>query len=202
MHNSSSPDWLSKPLKVILLFSVLLMILIAFGTFFDLVTGIGMFFIYIISYFHTLIIVLPILLIKKFGAGTSVYVPSALIGLFVEYYMEWMREPVLISPWCVVGWSVIFLAVGFSADVIYRILPDQMHERNRAILTGLFMEVIHFVLILVAVSFFYIPVPDGESFLSAAYFGLPWLMINSIFGGYTAYALSLKVKSEKTKVIE
>lgn len=34
---------------------------------------------------------------------------------------------------------------------------------------------------------------DAGSFMGIAYFGLPWMIINSAFGGYTAYAITRSV---------
>ena len=68
------------------------------------VGGVGMFFIYIMGYFIALVVVLPILLVRRFGVGLMVFLPYAIIGLFVEYYMEWVLEHTLLTPWAVVGW--------------------------------------------------------------------------------------------------
>jgi hypothetical protein len=165
------------------------MVLTAYGAFFDIASGIGMFFIYIISYFNAVCVVTPLVLVKRFGAGTSVYVPSAVLGLPTEYYMEWVRNQVLVSSWCVVGWCIFLLAIGFSADVAYNIL-ESMEEKKCTILTGVIMGCVTFVLVLVAVSFFYVPAPESVTYVDTAYFGLPWLIVNSAFGGFTAYAIS------------
>jgi len=46
----------------------------------------------------------------------------------------------------------------------------------------------------VALTFFYIEQQSGPgSFLGVAYYGLPLLVVNSGFGGYTAYAISRNV---------
>jgi hypothetical protein len=46
-----------------------------------------MYFVYIAGYFNVLVVLLPILLIKRFGVGTAIYLPWAAIGLVMEYYM-------------------------------------------------------------------------------------------------------------------
>jgi hypothetical protein len=73
-----------------------------------------------------------------------------------------------------------------------RFLPVQQNLRTKAILMGIVLGVASFLLTLVAQAFFYrVPLPtDHDSFVGVAYFGLPWLLINSVFGGYTAYAIS------------
>ena len=181
-----------KPWQVILLFGILQAAITGFGTFFDLATGVGMFFVYVVAHLNALVVVLPILLYRRFGVGTAVYLPWAISGLFVEYYLEYVLYHHLRSPWGVLGWCVVGLAIGFSADLAYRYLPRAMSERRRAILTGVTMGCVNFLLTTVALTFFYVPTstPFSETFPGVAYWALPWLILNSGLGGYTAYAIS------------
>ena len=57
------------------------------------------------------------------------------------------------------------------------------------------MGLVSFVLTVAALDFVYVgPLPtDPGSFVGIAYFGLPWMILNSAFGGYTAYALARDV---------
>jgi hypothetical protein len=177
--------------------------LTGFGTFFDITGGIGMYFVYIVGYFNVLVVLLPILLIKRFGVGTAIYLPWAVIGLVMEYYMEYIVNPVLISPWCVVGWCVCGLMVGLMADLAYRFLPAKMNERNRAIITGIIMSLANFLLFLIPLTYFYKPVsatiPVHPNYLTVAYYALPWLLLNSGFGGYTAWVITRNVKMKQQK---
>jgi hypothetical protein len=67
------------------------------------VGGVGMFFIYVTGYFIALVVVLPILLVRRFGVGLMVYLPYAISGLFVEYYMDWVLQRNLVALWAVAG---------------------------------------------------------------------------------------------------
>jgi hypothetical protein len=156
------------------------------------VPGTGMFFVYMLGYFNALVVILPILLIKRFGVGAMVYLPYAVVGFFVEYYYEWLKEPVLVGPLAVVGWCLFGIATGFSADLTFRFLPTSLDERLRSVLMGVVLGAAHFVLTVVALRFFYTSGLDTKpgSFVGVAYFGLPWLIANSTFGGYTAWAIS------------
>ncbi|UJG41586.1 MAG: hypothetical protein K9W45_03755 [Candidatus Heimdallarchaeum aukensis] len=198
-----------KVWQIILIFGFLQSTVTAIGTyFFDFfagsatvgfgkmgeIEGTGMFFVYMVGYFNALIIILPILKIRQFGMGTAIYLPYAIIGFFVEYYYELIKTKSLVSPWAVVGWCVFGLATGFSADLSFKFLPSNLNLRNRTILTGIIMGLTNFILTLVALTFFYVnPQTGSGSFLGIAYFGLPWLLVNSAFGGYTAYAISKKI---------
>jgi hypothetical protein len=185
-----------KPWQVVLLFGLLQSALTGLGTFFDLATGVGMFFVYAVAHLNALVVVLPILLYRRFGVGAAVYLPWAISGLFVEYYLEYVLYHHLRSPWGVVGWCVIGLAIGFSADLAYRLLPRTMSERRRAILTAVAMGCANFVLTTVAVTTFYVPTstPFSETFPGMAYWALPWLILNSGVGGFLAYAISQEVR--------
>ena len=210
--NNAQPSrlsWLLKPWQTILIFGTLLWFLYGLGSFtFDFfagsataafgvwpeVGGVGMFFVYVLSFFITLVVVLPILLIRRFGVGLAVYLPYAITGLFFEYYFDLVVSPNLASYWGVIGWCVFGLAIGLSADLAYRLLPVSFSERLRAITTGVVMGVTNFVLVAVALTLFYVEPQAGTgSFLGVAYYGLPLMILNSGFGGYTAYAISRNV---------
>lgn len=154
------------------------------------VRGTGMFFVYMIGYFNALIVILPILLIRRFGVGAAAYLFYFFPGSLVNYYYEWIKEPVLISPWAAFGWELFGPLAGLSADLVYRLWPA--HERARAVAMGLVLGLASFVLTLIALLCFYqTPMAtDAGSFWGLAYFGLPWLLVNSGFGGYTAYAIA------------
>ncbi len=207
-------NWRLKKWQTILLFGFLLMIIYALGVyFFDYfagtatagfgimgeVLGIGMFFIYMIGFFLSIIIILPILIHKSFGIGILIFLPYSIIGFFVEYYYEFASQQTLKSIWGVFGWTVIGLLIGLSADLTFRFLSKKISLKIKAIIMGIILALTNFVLTLIAVSFFYkISTPITSiapgSFLGVAYFGLPWLVINSGFGGYTAYAISRNFK--------
>ena len=202
----SLSSWRLKPWQTILLFGILLCFIHAFSSFtFDFfagaatagfgvwgeVGGVGMFYIYVLSYFLVLVVILPVLIIRRFGVGIAVYLPCAIIGLFVEYYMEWVINPVLVSPWAVVGWCVFGLITGLSADFTYRFLPGSLNERWRAIITSLVLGTIMFLLTLLALTYFYVEQQTGPgSFLGIAYYGVPFLWVSSGFAGYTAHAIA------------
>lgn len=202
--------WRLKSWQLILIFAVLLCLIYAIGSFtFDYfagaatagfgiwgeVGGVGMYFTYVMAYFIALIVVLPILVIKRFWVGMAIYSIYALSGLFVEYYMDWIVDRVLVSIWAVPGWCVLGLATGLCADLCYRYLPIHLSERWRAILTGLTVGIATFIAVAIAISFFYIEqeLIYTADYFSVAYYGVPFMLVSSSFGGYTAYAISKRV---------
>ena len=214
MDKNSQFTWKLNRWQTIILFGFLLMIIYALGTyFFDFfageatvgfgsmgqVWGIGMFFIYMIGYFVAIIVILPILIFKNFGTGTLIFLPYAIIGFFVEYYYEWLSVQNLKGVWAVFVWSAVGLLIGLSADITYRYLPIKMSLKLKSIIMGMVLAVANFLLTFIVLRFCYkiaLPVSPVEpgSFLGVAYFGLPWLIINSGFGGFTAYAINKELK--------
>ncbi len=202
--------WRLKSWQLVLIFAALLCIIYAFGSFtFDYfagaatagfgvwgeVGGVGMYFTYILAYFIALVVVLPIFIVKRFWVGVGVYSIYALSGLFVEYYMDWVVDRVLVGLWAVAGWCLLGLATGLCADLAYRYLPPRLSERWRAILVGLTVGIATSAAVTIALSFFYIEAETTYSadYFSVAYYGIPFMLISSGFGGYTAYAISARV---------
>ena len=209
MERINQLSWKLNRWQTILLFGFLLMIVYALGTyFFDFfagsatvgfgkmgeVWGTGMFFIYMIGYFVAIIVILPILIFKNFGIGTLIFLPYAIIGFFVEYYYEWVAVQALKGIWAVFVWAIIGLLIGLSADLTYKFLSKRISLKIKSIIMGLVLAITNFTLVFVVLRFCYkvplsiSPIEPG-SFLGVAYFGVPWLLVNSGFGGFTAYAI-------------
>jgi hypothetical protein len=148
------------------------------------------------AYFYALVTVLAILSLQRFGVGAAVFLPIATLGGLMEYYIEWVANPALRSPWLALGWSLVFLGIGFSADLVYRFSPSGWHPRWRAILMGAVFGLTMYLLYRLGLSVFYPYAPDQghlRYFVSGIYFSLPWMLVNGAFAGYTAHAISLRV---------
>lgn len=180
-----------NPCLIILIFGILLSCVYALGTYFfdyfagsatlgfgimnEKVWGIGMFFIYMIGYFIAIIVILPVLLIRRFGIGTAVYLPYAVVGFFVEYYYEFVKVHSLSGLWAVFGWSLVGLAAGFSVDIAFKFLPHRLNERWRSVFMGIILGIASFLLNLAPLYLFYKTSPQTcpGSYLGVAYFALP-----------------------------
>lgn len=181
-----------RPWQVIVLFAVLQFLLTGLGIFVDQ-ASIGFSYIYALSFFNALFVVLPILLIRRFGVGVAIYLPYATIGALINYMMEWVVDQLLASPWYPFVFGLFGLAVGFSADLVYRFLPAHHNLKIRAILAAITLGLVNFLTTVVGGSYFYkpdaFPVPPAEPFLEVAWWALPWLIANSAFAGYAAWAM-------------
>jgi hypothetical protein len=169
-----------------------------FGVEGDRYMGIGMFYIYMTSLFLSLIILSAIYKTNEtFGVGFLVFIPYAVIGFFVEYYYE---IDVLKGVWAVIGWCLIGLIVGLSADISFKLLQTQTELRHEYVagLTGVSLNLIYFLLVWIAIETFYIAgtgLSGPGSFLGVAYFGLPWMLIHGFIGGYLAYNLNRNIST-------
>jgi hypothetical protein len=154
--------------------------------------GMGMFYLYMVSYFSSLIVILPALLTRRFGTATAVFLPYVIVGFPINYYFEWVADHTWVAPWSGLGWTAAFLLTGLSVDLALRYLPEKLTSAWRAALSGVIMGLVCFVVTVAALDFVYVgPLPtNAGSFVGIAYFGLPWMVISSAFGGYTAYALA------------
>lgn len=159
--------------------------------------GIGMFYVYVISFLSSLIVILGILRSNQFGMGLLIWAPYAVAGLFVEAFFELILNPVLISYWSVIGWCVFGLITGFSADISFKLLNSRTKLDIKIIcgIVGVIMSLTYFLTTLIAIGFFYKSgwgggsFTDPGTFLGVAYFMLPWMIIHAFFGGFTAYAI-------------
>lgn len=166
--------------------------------------GIGMFYVYMISYFSSLIVVLAILKSKIFGMGFLIWLPYAIIGFFVEAYFELEK---LINIWGVVGYCIFGLITGLSADISFKVLKEKANIDDKIIagITGVIMSLVYFGTTLIAIGFFYEggwmagSFSDPGTFLGVSYFGLPWMIINAFFGGFTASAIDIFSKNQQSK---
>jgi len=155
------------------------------------VRGTGMFFLYMSGYFTSLIVTLPMLKLRRFWTATAVYLPFVVLGFPISYYFEWVREHTWAAPWSGLGWTIGFLAVGLSADATFRFMSARWSDRVRAVITGTAISLASFLCTLACLRLVYrAPYQSGPgTFQGLAYFCLPWLLANSAFGGYTAYAI-------------
>lgn len=156
------------------------------------VGGTGMFFIYMLGFLNTLVVLIPVLRLGFIGAGVLVYSLWALVGLPTEYYYEWVLNRSLRGVWAVAAWCAAGPLNGLAADLAHRFLPRSLAPALRAALTGVALGAACYLTTLAALGFLYtVPLDAGPgAFAGLTYFGLPWLLVHSALGGFTAWALS------------
>ena len=156
------------------------------------VVGTGMFFVYASGFLPALLTMLPVLVVPRFGVATLVWVPLVVVGFPINYYFEWTVERTWVTWWSGLGWTAAFLLSALSVDVTYALTGDRGSQRIRAILCGLCFGLATYLTTIAALAIVYRgPLPrDAGSFFGLTYFGLPWLLLHSAFGAFTADAIA------------
>jgi hypothetical protein len=195
-----------RPWQVLLLFAFLQSGLTALGVYFfdyfagsatagfgrmSAVGGTGMFFVYMLGFLNALVVLVPVFRLGFVGAGVLVYTLWALAGLPTEYWYEWVLNRSLRGVWAVAAWCAAGPLNGLAADLAHRFLPRSLAPGLRAALTGAVLGLACYLTTLAALAFLYVvPLDTGPgAFAGLTYFGLPWLVVNSALGGFTAWAL-------------
>ncbi len=151
------------------------------------------------TYFTVLVVVLPLLILRRFGAATAVFLLYVTVGSFIEYRMEWVAVSKLASPLGGLGWGLYGVLVGLSADAAYRWLPHSIPEARRAAITGAVTGCAFFLTTYLAMATLYaVQAPESHYrfFSSQVYFSLPWMVLNGGFAGYTAEMLARGVRDK------
>jgi hypothetical protein len=148
------------------------------------------------AFFMALPVMLSILSLRRFGAGTIVFLPYAILGFFAVYYMDYITLHTMLSVWGALAWSLGGLLTGLAADLAFRFLPRSISERWHAILVGVIVGLGIYLTPLIAMTFFYIPQPPESHyymFTTRIMYSLSWLLINGGFAGYTAYLIPKRI---------
>lgn len=144
-------------------------------------------------YFIVLVVALPIARLRRFWAGTAVFLPYAIIGLLPTYYFEWLASHNLKGLWGVLAWCLIGPLAGLLGDLAYHLLPARLSESRRLTITGSVLGAAIYFTVLLALTTFYKtidPASHVRYFVQGWTFSLPWMVVNGGFAGYTAHALT------------
>ena len=191
--NASQPISRPKFWKTALLYGAIHFLVMSYGAFIIEQTDCQW---VVPAYFMALPVMLSILALRRIGAGVVVFLPYAIVGFFIVYYMDYVTLHTMLSVWGAVAWCLGGLLTGLAADLAYRFLPPNIPEKWRAILTGAIIGLGNYLTPLVAMTFFYNPHPPESHyylFTSGIVYSLSWLVVNSGFAGYTAYAIHERV---------
>jgi hypothetical protein len=176
--------------KTVLAFGALHFLVMTFGLVVEAYSG-GCMFI-IPAYFMVLVVMVPILQLRRVGAGAAVFLPYAVLGFPPTYYFEWHVSHGLWGVWGVFAWCLIGPLTGLAGDLAWRWLPRRIPERRRAVATGALLgAAVYATTLLALLTLYRRPDLSGHLrfFTHGVWFSLPWLAVNGGFAGYTAHAL-------------
>jgi len=177
-------------------FGMLLFLVFTFGTVFELTVTRGVCFVYVISYFMALVVVVAIRRVGWRWTGVAVFLPYAVIGFPAVYMIEFVSEQTLIAPWAAILSSLTGPLAGLTADMAHRFLPGSIREEWRSALTGMLTDLGYFVFMLLSLAFLYKEPGSGLAhYLNGIFLTLPWLLVNGALGGYTAHKMTERAKA-------
>ena len=150
----------------------------------------------LMPYFAGLAATMPILKIRRFGAGIGTYIPYAVLGFVPLFMFDWMQSHALRGLWAVFAWCATGPFIGLCADAAWG-LSAKLHDRSRAILVGAVLQAVTFAVILLGLALLYVDPSAGDSharlFDTKWFFTAPWMALNGAFGGFTAYAIRREI---------
>ncbi|MFW9922626.1 MAG: hypothetical protein ACFFDW_04965 [Candidatus Thorarchaeota archaeon] len=119
-----------------------------------------------------------------------------LIGIPIEWWLEYSVSGVLKSPWGAVGWGGIYILYGLAADVSLILLNPQKNETMAILLTSLIFSGLFIVLSIIPLKLFYNPPADplAKDIYSYWYLLIPYGLIQGVMGGYIGLQLGRVVR--------
>lgn len=147
---------------------------------------------------------------EKFGNnwfGLFSFGLSGLIGIPIEYWLEWRVNPVLKSPWFAVAWGGIYVLYGFGADLSYWVLKLKLNKTLTVVLSSAVFSLLFIIISIIPLELFYItpePTEGTKTFLTFWHFLIPYGVIQGIIGAYSGMHLAkeLSTKQESARITE
>lgn len=134
--------------------------------------------------------------------GVFAFGLSGLIGIPIEWWLEYSISGALKSPWFAVAWGGIYILYGLAADLGLLIYNPKKNEKLAMIIMSIVFSICFIGLSLLALLTFYNPPLDpstAKSLLDYWYFLFPYGIIQSIIGGYSGYYLALEIRKKEQK---
>jgi hypothetical protein len=128
--------------------------------------------------------------LKTKGTAVFFFGLCGLIGIPIEFIIEWEIENTLNSPWCALYWALIYVGYGLSIDISVWLLKPAKNERKAVLISSLISSVSFILLSILAVGNFYksgLPIPGIDGFLTYSYFMIPYSIIQGTMGAFMGW---------------
>ena len=164
---------------------------------FDLRIGYG--YIYFTTFFFGLILYYFYEKLRLKCLGTITFSLMGLIGIPIEYWLEYMVAPSLKSVWGAIGWGVIYVVYGLIADISMMLFKNLNYKKMAIFLSGIVFSVGVLTLSIIPLRFFYNPpsIPVDTDYLTFAWFLMPYGIVQGGLGAFLGYLL---VKPAKMRI--
>ena len=198
LHQSQNTSWY-KPwnkrsfgLNIIGFMSIAIITAI-FTVFFDIIMiEIGYIYLYFVMIFLMMITYFFCVYLKTKGTALFFFGLCGIIGIPIEFIIEWQIENSLKSPWGAVYWALIYVAYGLSIDLSLWLLNPAKNERKAVLYSSLISSVSFVLLSIVSGSFYKsgFSVPGVDDFLTYGYFLIPYSIIQGVMGGFIGWYIA------------
>ena len=165
-----------------------------FTIFFDIIMiNIGYIYLYFVMIFLMMVTYFFCVYLKTKGTAVFFFGLCGIIGIPIEFVIEWQIENTLNSPWSALYWALIYFAYGLSIDLSLWLLKPANNERKAVLFSSLISSVSFILLSILALQTFYksgLPVPGINNFLTFGYFLIPYSIIQGVMGGFIGWYLA------------
>jgi hypothetical protein len=199
LHQTESSSWYKPWNKRALGLNLIGFMIIAvlnavFTVFFDIIMiEIGYIYLYFVMIFLMMETYFFCVYLKTKGTALFFFGLCGLIGIPIEYVIEWQIENTLSSPWCALYWALIYVAYGLSIDLSLWALKPGKNERKAVLVSSLISSISFILLSILALMTFYksgLSVPGTADFLTYNYFMIPYAIIQGVMGAFIGWYLA------------
>ncbi len=214
LHQTENLSWYKPWSKQTLGLNVIGFMIIAvltavFTVFFDIIMiEIGYIYLYFVMIFLMMATYFFCVYLKNRGSALFFFGLCGLIGIPIEFIIEWQIENTLKSPWGALYWALIYVGYGLSIDISLWLLKPAKNERKAVLISSFISSVSIILLSILAVSTFYktgLLVPGVDDFLTYGYFMIPYGIIQGVMGGFLGWYIAnniLKKRIQKENSIK
>jgi hypothetical protein len=156
---------------------------------FDLKIGYG--YIYFTTFFFGLILYYFYAKLHPKWLGTITFGLMGLIGIPIEYWLEYVVTPSLKSVWGAIGWGGIYVLYGLIADISMLLLKNLNRKKMAVFLSGILFSAGLLTLSIIPLRFFYnFPaIPVDTDYLTFAWFLMPFGIVQGGLGALLGYLI-------------
>lgn len=150
---------------------------------------IGYAYMYFAVFFFALILYFFITKLRVSWLGTLTFGLMGLIGIPIEYWLEYLVTPSLKSIWGAFGWGIIYLFYGLGADVSLILMRKIRNRKFAVFCSGLLFSTGLLVLSIIPLVWFYNSVPTEANYLTYAWFLMPFGILQGGLGALLGFLI-------------